>query len=308
MQRYADHTNSAASHERSRELTGLFAGLAGVFIFGLTLPMTRIALVGFDRYFVGIGRAVPAAFLAAIILAVTRQPVPPLRSWGRIIVAAAGVIFGFPILATAAMEHVPAAHGAVIMAVLPLATAMAGAIMVGERPSFGFWFAGVSGSLLVLIFAVIESGGIRLQLADLLLAAAIVSAAVGYAQSGILARQIGGCQVISWALVFSLPVLIPALWLFAAPINWSAPSSAWMGFLYVSLMSQFLGFFFWNQGMALAGVARTGQLQLLQPFITLAASVLLLGEKVGWRHAGFALAVAIIVSLGRRLRVDRRIH
>jgi drug/metabolite transporter (DMT)-like permease len=306
MQRYVQYAGITATQERSRELAGLLAGLCGISIFGLTLPMTRIALEGFDRYMTGLGRAIPAAILAAIILAVTRQPVPPRRYWPGLMMISAGIIFGFPTLASAAMEYVPAAHGGVVMAILPLATAMAAAIIGDERPSVGFWLAGIAGSLLVLAFAVIEAGGLTLQRADFLLAAAVVAAAIGYAESGILARQIGGWQVISWALVFSLPVIVPTVWLLGAPINWHAPASAWLSFAYLALMSQFFGFFFWNTGLALAGVARTGQLQLLQPFITLAGSVLLLGERVGWRHAGFALAVAAIVAIGRQLRVAER--
>ena len=293
-------------NEASRtELSGLAAGLVGVVIFGLTLPMTHIALEGFDRYFIGIGRAIPAALVAALILAITRQPVPGRESWWPLAVVSIGCIFGFPLFATAAMEHLPAAHGGVILAVLPLATAMAGALMDGERPSVGFWVTGAAGSLLVFAFAVIEAGGFTFQMGDLLLVAATVGAAIGYAQSGILARQLGGWQVVSWALVFSLPFSLLAVLLFAGPVTWNAPAGAWLGFFYVSLMSQFFAFFFWNTGLALAGTAKTGQLQLLQPFVTLIASYFILGEAVSWRHAGFALAVVAIVALGRRLRVER---
>jgi drug/metabolite transporter (DMT)-like permease len=203
------------------------------------------------------------------------------------------------------MERLPAAHGGVILAVLPLATAMAGALMDGERPSLRFWLAGVAGSLLVVAFAVMEAGGFRFQSGDLLLAAATVAAAVGYAYSGKLARRVGGWQAISWALVVSLPFSLLAVFIFAGPVNWAASAGAWGGYFYVSLMSQFLGFFFWNRGLVLAGTAKTGQLQLLQPFLTLIASYFLLGEAVGWRHAIFALAVVAIVALGRQLRVER---
>lgn len=292
-------------NDRSADLAGLLAGLAGVVIFGLTLPMTHFALAGFDVYAVGIGRAIPAAFLAAMILMVTKQPFPPKRLWRPLAIAAAGVVFGFPICATAAMQYVPSAHGGVILAILPLATAMAGAWLGGERPSLGFWLTGMAGSALVLLFTIIEADSVTLELADLLLVAAVISAAIGYAMSGALARELGGWQVISWALVLSVPVLIPATYFLAGPIFEDAPVSSWLGFLYVSIMSQFVGFFFWNKGMAMAGVARTGQLQLLQPFVTLAAAALLLGENVGWRHAGFALAVVALVAFGRRLRVEK---
>ena len=305
MQRRIAPQEPPAGWHSSAEWIGLAAGLAGVVIFGLTLPMTHYALMGFDHYIVGVGRAVPASILAGAILAVTRQPFPERRHWRALGIVAAGVIFGFPILATAAMQYAPAAHGAVILAILPLATAMAGAVMAGERPSRGFWIAGVAGWLLVLAFAMVEAGGITLGAADLLLVAAVPATAIGYAQSGVLARALGGWQVISWALVFSLPFQLLVIALLAEPFNWAASGHAWLGFLYVAFMSQFFGFFFWNTGMALAGVARTGQLQLLQPFVTLAASMALLGEDVGWLHAVFALAVVAIVMIGRQLRVER---
>lgn len=305
MQRHVAHAD-AKIDDRSRALAGLIAGLGGVVIFGLTLPMTHIALAGFDRYFIGIGRAVPAALVAAAMLAATRQPVPGRQSWVPLALVALGCIFGFPLMATAAMQHVPAAHGGVILALLPLATAMAGALMDGERPSLSFWLAGIAGSLLVMAFAVIEAGSFTFQAGDLLLLGATASAAVGYAQSGRLARTMGGWQVISWALVISLPFSLLAVFVFGGPVNWSASAHAWLAFAYVALMSQYFGFFFWNRGMALAGTAKTGQLQLLQPFVTLVGAYFLLGEAVGWRHLGFGIAVAAIVALGRRLRVERR--
>jgi len=304
MQRTAHDRLRRPDHDGLTKVGGLLAGLAGVVIFGMTLPMTHFALDGFDVYAVGLGRAILAAILAGIILAVTRQPVPSRADWPQLFAAAAGVVFGFPLFATAAMQFVPSAHGGVILAFLPLATAMAGAIIGGERPSIGFWIAGVAGSALVLAFAMVEAGGLALELADLLLVGAAISAATGYAVSGILARKIGGWQTISWALVFSLPVLVPVTMLLAKPIDPAELSlTAWGGFLYVAIMSQFVGFFFWNKGMALAGVARTGQLQLLQPFITLAAAALLLGEAVTLLHGGFALAIIAVVVIGRQLRI-----
>jgi drug/metabolite transporter (DMT)-like permease len=306
MQRKLEDTMLAATHARPFVSLGLLAGLAGVFLFGLTLPMTRLALDGFDAFAVGIGRAVPAGLMAAIVLLVSRQPVPPRKYWPSILLTGSGIIFGFPILATIAMLYVPAAHGGVILAMLPLATAMAGALVGGERPSIGFWFAGIAGTLLVMVFAIVEADGFTPTLADLLLLGSVLSAGLGYAYSGRLARIIGGWQTISWVLVFCLPFTILSTVLLAKMPETMPSLSAWTGFTYVAIMSQYVAFFFWNQGLALAGVARTGQLQLLQPFVTLPASALLLGEIVGWHHFGFALAVILVVAIGRRLRVERR--
>jgi len=290
------------------ELKGLALGFGGVVIFGLTLPMMHIALTGLDPYFVGVGRAILAAGVAALFLAVTRQPFPPRALWPGLAIVSLGTIFGFPLLATLAMRHVPSAHGGVVLAVLPLATAMAGAAMAGERPSLGFWLTGIAGSAAVLVFSIIEAGdAAHIGWGDLLLIGSVVCAAIGYAQSGVLARRLGGWQVISWALVLSSPAIVVTTWLLSGPINWNAPVEAWLAYCYLALMSQYFGFFFWNRGMMMAGVAKTGQLQLLQPFVTLAASALMLGETVGWRHIAFAMAVVLLVGLGGRMRVARPI-
>jgi drug/metabolite transporter (DMT)-like permease len=307
MQRRASESAVTAGAERTAgEAKGLVLGFIGVVIFGLTLPMMRIALEGLDPYFVGLGRAILAAACAGLLLAATRQPFPPRETWRRLAVISAGIIFGFPLLATLAMQYVPSAHGGVVLAVLPLATAMAGAALAGERPSLGFWLTGIAGSAAVMIFGVIEAGAVTaIGWGDLLLIASVACAAIGYAQSGIVARRIGGWQVVSWALVLSSPLVVAATWALSGPVNWSAPWQSWAAYFYLALMSQFIGFFFWNRGMVLAGVARTGQLQLLQPFVTLAASALILNEEVGWRHLGFALIVVALVALGGRMRVRR---
>jgi drug/metabolite transporter (DMT)-like permease len=306
MQRAVQDGTPAGAAART-ELKGLAVGLVGVIIFGLTLPMMRVALTGLDPYFVGIGRAIVAAAVAAVLLAATRQPFPARKNWWRLAVVAGGTVFGFPLLATLAMREVPSAHGGVVLAVLPLATAMAGAAMAGERPSLGFWLTGVAGSAAVLAFSVIEAGHIaEVSWGDLLLVGSVICAALGYAQSGVLARHLGGWQVISWALVLSSPAVVAATFVLSGPVNWNAPPEAWLAYLYLALMSQYFGFFFWNRGMVMAGVAKTGQLQLIQPFVTLAASALILGESVGWRHLGFAAVVVFLVALGGRMRVARR--
>ena len=52
--------------------------------------------------------------------------------------------------------------------------------------------------------------------------------------------------------------------------------------------------------MALAGVAKAGQVQLLQIFVTLAGSWALLGESITVFTIGFALLVAFCVWMGRK--------
>jgi drug/metabolite transporter (DMT)-like permease len=221
-----------------------------------------------------------------------------------LIVTALGVVIGFPVFSSVAMRYVPASHGAVVLGILPLATALFGALRFGERPSAGFWIAALLGSGIVVAFANSGSGG-GLQAADLALFAAVIAAAMGYAEGGRLAQTMGGQQVISWALVLSMPLLLPVtIWL-----GWhygvSASPKAWIGFGYVSLFSMFIGFFFWYKGLALGGIARVGQVQLLQPFLTLIGAALIVGESLEARNILFALAVIAVVAIGRHMTIRR---
>ena len=284
----------------------LFLGLVGVVIFGLTMPATRAAVLELDPLFITLGRALVAAALAAITLLVARPRPPQQRDWGRLFWFAVCSIIGFPLLMTIAMQYAPAAHAAVVLAVLPLLTAMTGVLVARERPSLGFWACGVAGTAVVLLYAILSGGGSGdLHWADLLLAAAALSAAMAYALGGEMSHRIGGWEVISWALVVSAPVMLLLFLVLSPPINWGASAAAWSGFLYVAVFSQFLGFFAWNKGMSLGGIARIGQMQLLQPFVTLLAAYFLLGESIGWMEFIFSVAVVALVALGWRMRVTR---
>jgi len=298
----ATSTSALSSIDQAR---GLLFGFIGVCIFGLTLPLTRIAVAELNPLFVSLGRAVLAGSAASALLWWSGQPMPTRSQLGKLAVVAAGVVFGFPVLSSVAMRAAPAGHGAIVLALLPLATASASVWFAGERPSLGFWLCGLAGSAAVLAFAAVEGAfaSAGLGVADLLLVAAVVAAAIGYAQGGALARDLGGWQVISWALVISLPVLAVALGLLAPGMTFNAHWPAWASFLYVAFGSQLIGFFFWNKGLALGGVAKVGQVQLLQTFVTLAGAALFAGESIGWDQIGFAVLVVAIVALGRRMPV-----
>jgi drug/metabolite transporter (DMT)-like permease len=283
---------------------GLIYGFLGVLGFSLTLPATRVAVLDLDPIWVGLGRGFVAAILAAIALHLTRQKFPTPYQWRSLVIVSLGVVLGFPLLSAWAMQRLPAAHGAVILGLLPLVTAIAGVIRAGDRPSRQFWIASSIGSLTVVGFGIISSAG-HLHPADLALVIAVIVAAFGYAEGGKLAKTLGGWQVISWALVLAAPLEILPMIISTSHHGLTASPAAWLGFAYVSVVSQFVAFFAWYHGLAKGGVARVGQIQLLQPFLTLVASALLLGETITPVTIGAACLVVASVAVGRRSPIKR---
>lgn len=288
--------------QAQKELKGFAYGFLGVLIFSLTLPATKIAVSVFDPVFVGLGRAIVAAGLSLILLVVTRQSIPPLRFLPNFCIVVIGVVIGFPLLSAIAMRDAPASYGAVITGLLPLSTALCGVWRAGERPSVQFWiFAGL-GSALIVGFALLSGSG-TIRLADLALLGAVAAAGLGYAEGAVLSRTFGSWQVICWSLILSTPMLFPIVAQHAPPDFSSVSSGAVMGFLYVSIFSMFLGFFAWYRGLSLGGVARVGQVQLLQPFLTILASALFLDEHLTITTLGFAAGVIGCVALGKRTQI-----
>jgi drug/metabolite transporter (DMT)-like permease len=279
-----------------------FWGALGVAAFSGTLPATRLALPAFGPVTVGLGRAVVAAALAGLALAVRRPPAPTRAQWRQIAVVALGVVVGFPVLSALALRVVGASHGAVLVGLLPVATAVAAVARAGERPAVAFWVASLAGTAAVVAFALVQGAG-HLRAADVLLLGAVAAGAVGYAEGGVLARRMPGWQVISWALLLSAPVLVPVCAVGLALRPPHAPdAAAWLGMAYVALVSMFLGFVAWYHGLARGGVARVGQIQLAQPVLTLLWAALLLGEHVGTATVVAALAVLVLTVLTQRAR------
>nr|WP_111298343.1 DMT family transporter [Paracoccus saliphilus] len=282
-------------------LLGMVLGLVGVVIFGATLPITKLALADFSPAFVTTGRAVLAGLAALALLVVLKRSVPwPVLP--SIALAALMLVFGFPGLMAVAMQTVPAAHGGVILGVLPLATAGFAALLAGERPSAAFWGWSATGAALVAAFALREAG-LLVAAGDFWLLASGLCAALGYVIFGKLARRMPGWEVISWALVITLPLsLIGALLSWESGFAAATPRSIG-ALLYAAFFSMFLGFFAWNTGLAVGGIARVSQVQLLQSFVTLAVAATLLGESISLSTFFFAAAVAGVVWMGRRSRI-----
>ncbi|WP_325346261.1 DMT family transporter [Xylophilus sp.] len=303
-------TPSSGRTGLSRGARGMWLGLLGVALFGLTLPMTRLATGTADApqlspWFVTFGRAVLAGVLSAATLWFTRAPLPTRAQWKPLGLALLGNAIGYPLLLGSALRIVPSGHAAVVTALLPLATAVAAAVLLRQRARPAFWVCAVAGSLLVVAFMLLRSGGgVRgAGAADLLLLGAVLAAAVGYVAGAQLTPALGAERVICWVCVAALPITVPGmLWTWpGTPVS----AAAWGGFVYVGLFSMWIGFFAWFRGLALGGALRVSQTQLLQPFFSIAAALPLLGEPIEPATLGFALAVVATVLAGRRLSAPR---
>ena len=293
---------------KSNETLGLWLGLLGTAIFAMTLPMTRLA-VGPESaqqlppLFVTAGRAAFSGLLSIAYLWLTGAPRLQRRFVPGLLVAALGSVVGFPLFLGLALRQVEAMHAAVVSGLLPLGTAIVGAIYFRQRPAVSFWVCAVLGCALVLIFAALKSHS-GLSPADGLLFLAMMSAAIGYVGGANVARYISAEQVICWVLVISLPLTLPvtiAAWP-QREVHWSA----WIGFTYVTLFSMWMGFFAWYRGLALGGTVRVSQVQLVQPFLALLFAVPVLGEKLEPVTVLFSLAVIAVVFIGKRMPTETR--
>ncbi|MGV1947022.1 MULTISPECIES: DMT family transporter [unclassified Agrobacterium] len=283
--------------------SGWLSGLIGVVIFSGSLPATRVAVTGFDPVFLTLARASIAGLLALALLFVFRQKRPARDDMASLFIVSFGVVVGFPLLTALALRHITSAHSIVFVGLLPLATAVFAVLRGGERPRPAFWFFSCLGSVLVAGFSLSNSlaSGLGASLAgDLLMLGAIIVCGLGYAEGAALSRKLGGWQVISWALVLSLP-LLPPLAFFTGPQTLAGiDPQAWGGLAYVSLFSMLIGFIFWYRGLALGGIAAVGQLQLLQPFFGLVLAATLLHEEVSPAMIGITLVVVLCVAGARK--------
>ncbi len=308
---------------------GLWLGLLGVIIFAVTLPMTKLAVGTLAQpqlspWFITFGRAAVAGLLSILYLTwqyksakevnsttkKTNQRVwklPSASEWGLLAFTACGVVVGFPLFLSLALQYVPSTHGAVVTGLMPLATAVIAAIWYKQRPSMGFWLFAVLGTVLVLSFMLLRSadagGQFSMHLADIFLLLAMISGSLGYIGGARLTPSLGAERVICWVLVLSFPITVP-LTLQTMPQHFSAiQAGSWWAFAYVAVFSMWLGFFAWYRGLALGGAVRVSQVQLVQPFLSLLFAVPLLGEKIDLMTLGFALAVIATVFIGKSMSV-----
>jgi drug/metabolite transporter (DMT)-like permease len=275
--------------------SGWISGFLGILIFSGSLPATRAAVTGFDPVFLTVARATIAGALALILLVSFREKRPASADLISLVVVAFGVVIGFPLLTALALQHITSAHSTVFIGLLPLSTAIFGVLRGGERPRPVFWLFSCLGSALVAGFALSQASSAS-SVGDLLMLAAIIVCGLGYAEGARLSRRLGSWQVISWALVLSLPVMLAIALLFLPSSFDNIGGQAWIGLGYVSLFSMLIGFIFWYRGLALGGIAAVGQLQLLQPFFSLMLAATLLHESVSGLMVAVTIAVVACVA------------
>ena len=291
---------STATLSEHTARTGWLFGLLGVAIFSGSLPATRIAVLQLDPLFVTFVRAAAAGLLGLGLLVALSERRPGRTDIGGLLIVAAGVVVGFPLFSALALRHITSARGLVYLGLLPLSTAVFGVLRARERPKAAFWAFALVGAAIEVGYAVAHGGGGASSSGDVLMLAAIVAAGLGYAEGAHLSRRMGGWQVISWALVLSLPVMIPLAIVFAPPGWRNSDWSTLAALSYVSLFSMLIGFIFWYRGLALGGIAAVGQLQLIQPFLGLIWAAWLLRERIEPMLLVVCAAVLLCVAGARR--------
>ncbi|WP_369056464.1 DMT family transporter [Kineococcus terrestris] len=303
-----DSATGTASPPLRATRSGWLWGGTGVLAFSLTVPLTRVAVGGLPPLVVGAGRAVLAALAAAVLLALLRAPRPARRHLPGLAVVAGGVVVGFPVLTSLALQRVSAAHAALVIAVLPAATAVAAVLRGRERPAPVFWVAAGAGALAVAATTLLLGPAGPPSAADLLLVGAVVAAAAGYAEGARTARELGAWQTICWALLLGLPVTAPVAavaWVAGGGAPAGAGAGAWLAFAYLGLVSSLAGFFAWYRGLAIGPVTSVSQTQLVQPVLTVLWSALLLGEALTPAVVLGCAAVVAAAAWAVRARVAR---
>ena len=287
----------------SIETKGMLIGFVGIVIFSLTLPFTQMAVNEMNPFFLAFGRASIAGVCALILLIFNKSKFPNRVQIKKLIIIVVGVVYGFPIFTSIAMTTLPSSHSGIVLGILPLAMSLFAAIKYKEKPSLSFWLTSIFGTFMVISYTFMDNDG-SLMIEDLWLLFAILFAAIGYSEGGTLSKEMGSIAVISWALVISLPINLFASYLFYETSYATISFQAFMSLMYVGLFSMFIGFFFWYKGIAIGGISRVGQVQLIQPFLTIIGACFLTNEKITFLNILFALIVLIVIIIGRRTKID----
>ena len=289
---------------------GLGFAFLGVLIFSFTLPMVKLALPGFSPWTLTFGRAAIAGVLAIAFLKYSNVPFPDRKLLRPLFVTASGIVVGWPILTTLALQETTSAHAAVITAGLPLMTAILAVTRLHEHVPKAFWVAALTGTFTLVVYAWIHGGqeGASLK-ADLYLLGAVVAAAIGYVEGAALSKVMPGWHVVSWCVVLTLPISLPyfAISLWLGSENHTVTPIALLAFLFTAFGSMYFGFFAWYRGLAELGVAKGSQVQLIQSLLTLLWSAWLLNESVTGQTLLAASVVVVCIAVTQKARIYQRI-
>lgn len=285
--------------KQKTQTNGWINGFIGMLIFSGSLPATKAAVLGFEPLFLTAARASIAGLLSLVMLLLYKEKLPTFKQWISLTVVSLGVVVGFPLLTAIALQEITSAHSLVFLALLPLSTAIFAVIRGGEKPRPTFWLFSIVGSLLVMGYALSQGGASSIS-ADLLMIASVIVCGLGYAEGATLTKQLGGWQVICWALIVSLPPMLILSFILMPEELTKISLSAWTGLGYVSLFSMLIGFIFWYKGLSQGGIAAVGQLQLLQPFFGLGLAAVLLHESVNLLMLLVTVGVIFCVAGSRK--------
>ena len=287
---------------------GVAFGLIGMLGFSGTLVATRMAVADLSPLAITCARIVIAAVLGAITLISTGAVrIPERRFIPGILWMGLGLAVGFPLFLALALKSVPAVHGAVVTGLAPAATAIIAVLRTSERPPFRFWIACAIGFVSVFYFA-IDAGGGHIDLADGWLFLAVLSAGFAYVEGGRVSSELGGATTLSWAMLFLAPAASITLIWSVQDLQFTAASwSSWAAMAYLGVISMFFASVFWYRGLAVGGIARIGQINLLLPLAALAWSAILLGEEITPTAGICAIVVfaAMITCLKSRVQSRR---
>jgi drug/metabolite transporter (DMT)-like permease len=296
----------------SNENKGFIFGFVGIIIFSITPVATKIALGDnnseLSPEFITFGRSALAGVLALAYLFISKRRIPKLKYLFNFSIIALCITVVFPLTLSLGLIYSTSIHAGVILAFLPLATAILASFYFKQKASLGFWVCAFIGCILIVIYILIhgheENKKLELSYSDILFCIAVIVAAIGYNFGAKLTKIMVSADVISWALVLALPVHFTlAIYYFPkTEIN----IISWLGFLYVAIFSQWIGFFAWYKGLDIGGAVRVSQIQLLMPFFTFAFSIYLLGETLDFLTIIFSIAIILLIYLSRKMAITKK--
>ncbi|MCI4129254.1 DMT family transporter [Bacillus haynesii] len=280
-----------------RETAGHLAAVITIIIWGTTFVSTKVLLEDFPPVDILFYR-----FLIGLIVLIMVHPhMLTFRSWRQEALFAGAGLCGvtlYFLLENIALTLTYASNAGMIVAVIPMITAvLAHFLLSGEKlePRFFIGFAAAFTGLALIFF----NGQMMLKLNPLgdILAAASAFVWAAYA---ILMKKIStfGYHTIQYTqriFLYGLLFMVPALFLFdfrfdaspfASPVNW-------LNILFLGAGASALCFVTWNWSVGVLGAVKTSAYIYMVPVITIAASVVILQEKLTWvAFCGGALTLA----------------